>query len=75
MRKVRSEKEKTSFSSSSSSLSSFAQKMTVWVCKVIRIAAVCVQVSVDVQHVPAMAVVGQPACPARRPGGGLGVFH
>ena len=41
--------------------------MKVWVYEVIQIAAVCVcvGVSVDVQHVPAMAVVGQPAS---RPG-------
>ena len=50
--------------------------MTIWVCKVIRIAVlcvcvcVCVWISVDVQHVPAVAVVGQPAGPAR-PCGGL----
>ena len=34
----------------------FAQKMRIWVFQVIRIAAVCVLISVDVQNVPSMAV-------------------
>ena len=50
----------------------FPQKMTIWVCELNSFGyQLCVWMSVNVQHVPAMAVVGQPAGPARRPGGGL----
>ena len=49
----------------------FPQKMTIWVCEVIRIATVCVWMTVDVKNGPAGAVPGQSAGPALRPNGGL----
>ena len=49
--------------------------MRIWVCKVIRTAAVRVWMSVDVQTCPAIAVVWQSAGPARRPGEVLYPVH